>query len=242
MSAGKTNTTVSPLAKRLLILALVVAVAAVIKTLGLDQYLTLSYLKHSRQALLDLYHAHPFLFTAGYFITYVVVTALSIPGAVVMTLAGGAILGLVTGTIVISFASTIGATLAFLLARFLLRQWVESRFGDKIQVVNKGIEEEGAFYLFTLRLIPAFPFFVINVVMGLTRMGTGTYFLVSQIGMLPGTIVYVNAGAELAKIESVSGILSPRLIGAFALLGILPLAARKAVDFYKKKKKKKRSG
>jgi uncharacterized membrane protein YdjX (TVP38/TMEM64 family) len=155
-----------------------------------------------------------------------------------MTLAGGALFGLWKGTVIISFASSIGATLACLMARFVLRDWVKAGFGEKLKTIDEGFEREGTFYLFTLRLIPVFPFFLINLALGLTRMPLKTFYWVSQLGMLPGTIVYVNAGTELAKIESLSGILSPRLLISFALLGIFPLTAKKAVQFYRAHKQK----
>ena len=161
-----------------------------------------------------------------------------IPGAAVLTLAGGALFGFVVGTVVVSFASTIGATLACFVSRFLLREWVQKKFGDKLQSVNKGIEDEGAFYLFTMRLIPIFPFFVINLVMGLTRMPLRTFYWVSQVGMLPGTMVYINAGKELAKIDSLSGILSPSLLISFAILGLFPLTVKKLMKWYRTKKGK----
>ncbi|HCL81051.1 MAG TPA: TVP38/TMEM64 family protein, partial [Nitrospiraceae bacterium] len=170
---------------------------------------------------------------AAYMLIYIFVTGLSLPGATVMTLAGGALFGLWVGAIVISFASTLGATLACLISRFLLRDWVQSKFGDKLSEINQGIEKEGLFYLFTLRLIPAFPFFVINLLMGLTKMPIFTFYWISQIGMFPATLVYVNAGKELAKIDSLSGILSPPLIISFVILGLFPIAAKKAVAFYK---------
>jgi dihydrolipoamide dehydrogenase len=169
-------------------------------------------------------------------LVYISVTALSLPGALVMTLAGGAIFGLLEGTIIISFASTIGATLAFLASRFILRDSVQSKFGEKLKAINRGIEKDGAFYLFTLRLIPVFPFFVINLVMGLTPMKTWQYYLVSQVGMLPGTLVYVNAGSQLGSLQSPAGILSPSLLISFALLGVFPLLAKKLVDFIKRRK------
>jgi uncharacterized membrane protein YdjX (TVP38/TMEM64 family) len=153
-----------------------------------------------------------------------------------MTLAGGALFGVIVGTVVVSFASTAGATLAFLISRFLLRDWVQGRFAENLTAVNKGMEREGAFYLFTVRLIPVFPFFVVNLVMGLTRMPVFTYFWVSQLGMLPGTVVYVNAGRELSRIDSLSGILSPRLLLAFALLGLLPIVTKKAMGWYRSKR------
>ncbi len=165
---------------------------------------------------------------------YVVVTALSLPGAAVMTLAGGGLFGLVTGTIAVSFASTIGATCACLVSRFFLRDWVQGKFGEKLHTINEGIEKEGAFYLFSLRLIPVFPFFIINLLMGLTTMPARTYFWVSQLGMLPATIVYVNAGNELAKIDSLGGIVSPSLIGSFAVLGLFPITVKKLMERYRR--------
>jgi uncharacterized membrane protein YdjX (TVP38/TMEM64 family) len=166
---------------------------------------------------------------------YIVVTGLSLPGAAVMTLAGGALFGLAAGVVIISFASTIGATLACFLARFILRDFIERRFGDRLKTINEGMAREGAFYLFTLRLVPIFPFFVINLVMGLTRLRLRTFYWVSQVGMLAGTIVYVNAGQALGRIESLSGILSPRLIVSFVILGLFPLAAKKFLHLYRRR-------
>jgi uncharacterized membrane protein YdjX (TVP38/TMEM64 family) len=192
----------------------------------------------SRQAwLVDIYAQHTLMAIGVYMLIYIAVTALSLPGAAVMTLAGGALLGLLTGTVVISFASTIGATLAFLVSRFLLKDWVQSRFKDKLKAINQGIEKEGAFYLFTLRLVPVFPFFIINLVMGLTPISIRRFYLVSQLGMLPGTLVYVNAGTQLAQIDSLKGILSPGLLLSFALLGLFPLLAKKGVAIFNQKRK-----
>jgi uncharacterized membrane protein YdjX (TVP38/TMEM64 family) len=173
-----------------------------------------------------------------YTVVYILVTSLSLPGAAIMTLAGGALFGLLTGTVVVSIASTIGATLACFVSRFILRDWVQRKFGDKLKAVNEGIEREGAFYLFTLRLIPLFPFWLINLVMGLTNMPLRTFYWVSQVGMLAGTIVYVNAGRELARIDSLSGILSPGLILSFVLLGLFPIVAKKLLSLYRSKQKK----
>ena len=173
---------------------------------------------------------------AIYALTYIAVTGLSLPGAAILTLAGGAVFGLLWGTVIVSFASTIGATLAFLAARFLFRDAVKSRFGERLQAIDAGVAKEGALYLFTLRLVPVFPFFVINLVMGLTNLKTQTFYWVSQIGMLAGTFVYVNAGTQLGKLESLSGILSPGLIGSFVLLGIFPLIANKIVEAVKANK------
>ncbi|MBL3598857.1 MAG: FAD-dependent oxidoreductase [gamma proteobacterium endosymbiont of Lamellibrachia anaximandri] len=199
----------------------------------LTQYLTLEYLQTQRDALIEWRRSEPLFAAALFFVVYVLVTALSLPGATVMTLAVGAVFGLFWGLLLVSFASTIGATLAFVIARFLLRDTVQSRFGDRLKSINAGIEKDGAFYLFTLRLVPLFPFFVINLVMGLTPIKTITFYWVSQVGMLAGTVVYVNAGTQLAGLDSLSGILSPGLIGSFVLLGLFPLLAKKFVALVK---------
>ncbi|MCB0365529.1 MAG: TVP38/TMEM64 family protein [Bdellovibrionales bacterium] len=202
----------------------------------LGQYLSFEYLKSQQAAFQNYYNQNPALTIAIYFVVYVLVTALSLPGATVMTLAGGMMFGVLVGTITVSFASTLGATLAFLVARFMLRDYVQAKFGEKIKAINQGVEREGAFYLFTLRLIPAFPFFVINLVMGLTPIRTLQYFVVSQIGMLPGTIVYVNAGTQLGKLDSLKGILSPSLLLSFALLGVFPLVVKKVMAQVQKRR------
>jgi dihydrolipoamide dehydrogenase len=218
---------------RLLVVFMVAAAMAAFFIFDLNQYLSLDYFKSQHQAFLDFYARHQAATIAVYFGVYVLVAALSLPGAAAMTLVGGAIFGLFTGVLVISFASTIGATLAFLLSRFVLRDYVQTRFGDKLKAINEGIEREGDLYLFTLRLIPLFPFFVINLVMGLTPLRAWRFYLVSQIGMLPGTIVYVNAGSQLGALESLSGILSPGLILSFVLLGIFPLVAKRMLGYVK---------
>ena len=217
----KTRTT------RIIIFLLVVGLVVCFWAFDLGQYLTLDYLKSRQQEFDAYYQQHRFSSLAIYFLIYILVTALSLPGATIMTLAGAALFGLWTGLLVVSFASSIGATLAFLVSRFLLHDWVQAKFGDKLQTINRGIEKEGAFYLFSLRLVPLFPFFLINLVMGLTPIKAATYYLVSQIGMLPGTFVYVNAGTQLARIDSAGGILSPGLLFSFALLGIFPLLAKR---------------
>lgn len=201
----------------------------------LGQYLSLDYLKASQEKFHQLYQSHRFAVIAAYMGIYIVVTALSLPGAAVMTLAGGGLFGLVVGTITVSFASTIGATLACAVSRFLLQDWVQGKFGDKLVTINAGIEKEGAFYLFSLRLVPVFPFFVINLLMGLTRMRLFTFFGVSQIGMLAGTVVYVNAGRQLAQIDSLSGILSPGVLISFVVLGLFPITVKKLLVLYKRK-------
>ena len=201
----------------------------------LGRFLSLDYLKQSQATFAEIYTRQPLLVAGIYFVIYVVATALSFPGATILTLAGGAIFGLGWGLLIVSFASCIGATLAFLAARFVLRDSIQNRFSQRLIEINKGIEKDGAFYLFTLRLVPLVPFFVINLVMGLTRMKTYTFYWVSQLGMLAGTAVYVNAGTQLGKIESLKGILSPGLIGSFVLLGMFPLLARKVIDAVKKR-------
>jgi pyruvate/2-oxoglutarate dehydrogenase complex dihydrolipoamide dehydrogenase (E3) component/uncharacterized membrane protein YdjX (TVP38/TMEM64 family) len=221
---------------RLLLALLVVLLVAAFFVFDAERFLSLDFYK-SQQAAIEAYGAANPLPAAGiFFLIYIAVTALSVPGAAVLTLVGGAIFGLAWGTLIISFASTIGATLAFLVARFLLRGWVQTRFSRRLKAINAGIERDGPFYLFTLRLVPIFPFFVINLVMGLTPIRTWTFYWVSQIGMLAGTLVYVNAGTQLGRIESVRGILSPEVLGSFALLGIFPLVARKLVQAAKRRR------
>ena len=208
--------------KRLPIIALFAVAIFAWFQFGLGQYLTLDALKARQSDIAALYAAKPALVIGGYFAVYVALTALSFPGAAVMTLAAGAIFGVGLGTLIVSFASTIGATLAFMVSRHLLRDWVQGRFGERLAAINAGIEKDGAFYLFSLRLVPVFPFFVVNLLMGLTPVRTLTYFWVSQVGMLLGTIVYVNAGTQLAGIASLRDIASPGLLASFAALGLLP--------------------
>ena len=221
--------------KNLLLMALV-ALIALFFLFDLGRFFNLAFIKEQQSSFADLYSQRPAMVIATYFVMYVLITALSLPGAVIMTLAGGAIFGLVWGTVVVSFASTIGATLAMLAARYLLRDSIEGRFGKKLDEVNKGIEKEGGFYLFTLRLVPLIPFFVLNLLMGLTKMKTWTYFWVSQLGMFAGTVAYVNAGTEIARIDSLRSILSPGLLGSFVLLGLLPLLIKKVLDYVKRRK------
>jgi pyruvate/2-oxoglutarate dehydrogenase complex dihydrolipoamide dehydrogenase (E3) component/uncharacterized membrane protein YdjX (TVP38/TMEM64 family) len=216
-------------------LLLALALGAFI-ALDLGQFLSFEQLKASQAGFAQLHAQQPFTVAAVYFGVYVLATALSIPGAVIITLAGGAVFGLWQGLLLVSFASSIGATLAFLASRFVLRDWVEARFGQRLADINAGVNREGGFYLFTLRLIPVVPFFLINLLMGLTRMKTWTFYWVSQLGMLAGTAVYVNAGTQLAQLDSVQGILSPALLGSFVLLGLFPLIARRIVAAVQKRK------
>jgi pyruvate/2-oxoglutarate dehydrogenase complex dihydrolipoamide dehydrogenase (E3) component/uncharacterized membrane protein YdjX (TVP38/TMEM64 family) len=223
------------LRKVLLLIAVLAGIVAFF-AFGLDRYFSLDFLKESQSRFAELREQRPLALAAGYFLVYVAVTALSLPGATIVTLAGGAIFGLGWGLLIVSFASSIGATLAFLTARFLLRDSVQSRFGQRLADMDKGIQKDGAFYLFTLRLIPVVPFFVINLLMGLTKMKAWTFYWVSQLGMLAGTAVYVNAGTQLGQLESLKGILSPGLLGSFVLLGLFPLIARKIVEAVQKRK------
>ena len=221
---------------RLLLALSVLALIGAYFAFDLGSFLSLDHFK-SQQAAIEAWRStNPLLAVAVFLLIYIAVTALSLPGAAIMTLAGGAIFGLLWGSLIVSFASTIGATLAFLVSRFLLRDWVQASFGDKLKVINEGVEKDGAFYLFTLRLVPVFPFFVINLLMALTPIRARTFYWVSQVGMLAGTLVYINAGTQLAQIDSLQGILSPGLLVSFALLGIFPLVAKKLVAWVKARK------
>ena len=219
--------------KAVLALVLIGAIAAYF-AFDLGQYLSLENFKASQADIVAAKDANPALYIAGFFLLYVAVTGLSIPGAAIMSLVAGALFGVVVGTLIVSFASTMGATLAFLSSRYLLRDWVQGKFGERLRAVDDGLEKDGAFYLFTLRLIPVFPYFVINLLMGLTRIKTGTFFWVSQIGMLPATIVFVNAGTQISRIESTAGLLSPTLIASFVALALFPWAAKGIVAVVKR--------
>jgi pyruvate/2-oxoglutarate dehydrogenase complex dihydrolipoamide dehydrogenase (E3) component/uncharacterized membrane protein YdjX (TVP38/TMEM64 family) len=210
---------------RLAVVLAIGALAAIFFALGGQRYLSLEQFRAQQAAIQSYSQAHPWEAGAAFFALYVAVTGLSLPGAAVMTLVAGAIFGLLWGVVLVSFASTIGATLAFLASRFLLRDWVQARFGDRLRAVNEGIAKEGAFYLFALRLVPAFPFVAINLLMGLTSIRTATYFWVSQAGMLAGTVVYVYAGTQLGEFKVSYG-----LLAAFALLGVFPLIAKRLAD------------
>ena len=216
---------------RVLFLLAVISLVVIFYFFDLNDALTLENLKDRLESLRDYREDHAVMTALIYALVYIAVTSLSLPGAAVLTLAGGALFGLLWGTLIVSFASSVGATLAFLAARFLFRDAVKRRFGDWLNTIDAGMARDGAYYLFTLRLIPLFPFFAINLTMGLTGINVLTFYWVSQVGMLAGTVVYINAGTQLAKIDSLSGILSPPLVASFALLGLFPLIAKKAVEF-----------
>lgn len=218
--------------KKVLILAVIIVAVTLFFSFDLQHLLTLEGLKNGLHEFERWRAESPFLVALGFLLIYVLVTALSLPGAAVMTIAAGALFGLVWGTVIVSFASSIGATLAFLVSRHLLQETVQQRFGDRLKAINEGIEKDGAFYLFTLRLVPLFPFFLINLLMGLTPIRAVTFYWISQLGMLAGTLVYVNAGTQIAQLDSLSGILSPALLFSFALLGVFPLVARKVVALF----------
>jgi pyruvate/2-oxoglutarate dehydrogenase complex dihydrolipoamide dehydrogenase (E3) component/uncharacterized membrane protein YdjX (TVP38/TMEM64 family) len=216
--------------KRVLLLAAIAALIAAFVLLDGSRFLSLEFFQSQRAEIEAFRDAQPLLAAAIFFAIYVVVTAVSFPGAALLTLVAGAVFGLAWGTVLASFASSLGALLAMLVSRYLLREAIQSRYGKQLKPINDGMARDGAFYLFTLRLVPAFPFFLVNLVMGLTPIRAWTYYWVSQLGMLAGTLVYVNAGTQLAQLTSVQGILTPGLIGAFLLLGLFPYLARALVN------------
>lgn len=208
------------------------------ETSKFSQYLTLDYLKSQKEQLILSYSESRSLYLLIYFILYILVAALSIPGATVLTLGGGAVFGFWMSFLLVSFASTLGATLAFLSSRFLFREWVLRRFGQILGKIDEGLKDNGVFYLFSLRLIPAFPFFLVNLIMGLTKIPVWTFYWVSQLGMLLGTAVYVNAGTQLSRIESISDILTPQIFGSFVLIGLMPWISKKILAKVQKKNEK----
>jgi pyruvate/2-oxoglutarate dehydrogenase complex dihydrolipoamide dehydrogenase (E3) component/uncharacterized membrane protein YdjX (TVP38/TMEM64 family) len=223
--------------RRLLLAALLLGSIAAFFAFDLGQYFRIEFFQSKQSAIEEFRRANPLAAAAIFFAIYVAVTGLSVPGAAILSVAVGAIFGLLWGTLIVSFAASIGATLAFLSSRFLFREAVRSRFGDRLRAIDAGLAKEGAFYLFALRLAPVFPFVLVNLLMGLTPVKTRTFYWVSQIGMLPATIVYVNAGTQLATIQSISGILSPALIGSLVLLGLFPLVAKHLVESAKARRR-----
>ena len=223
------------LKKIILLVGVLVAVTAFFY-FDLHQLLTLNGLKGSMDQFSQWREQSPLLVIGAFFLLYVVVTALSLPGATILTLAAGALFGLIEGLLIASFASTVGATIAFLVSRYLLRDAIKLRFPERLTAIDAGVKKEGSFYLFTLRLVPLFPFFLINLLMGVTAIKAWTFFWVSQLGMLAGTFVFVNAGTQLAQIESLSGILSFNLILSFTLLGVFPFIAKALLNTIKKRR------
>jgi len=222
--------------KKIVIVLLIGSLFGAIYFYDLTQYLNLEYVKSNLDVFKNYYNQNPWTCALGFSGIYILATALSIPGATILTLTSGAIFGLVKGVLIVSFSSTIGATLAFLASRYLLRDSIQSRYGEKLKTINKGVENDGASYLFSLRLLPVFPFFLINLLMGLTPIKVSLFYLISQLGMLPGTFVYVNAGSQLANIDSLSGILSPGVIFSFVLLGLFPLIVKNMIKIIKDKR------
>ncbi len=216
--------------KKIILLGVIALLFASFFLFDLQQYFSLDFIKEKQQAFNDYYQQNTLLTLLMFFVVYVIMAALSLPGAAIMTVLAGTLFGLVTGVIVVSFASTLGATLAFLVARYLFRDTLQDRYADKLQLINDGVEKEGPLYLFAMRLVPLFPFFLVNILMGFTKLKTITFAWVSQIGMLAGTAVFVYAGTQLAQIDSLSSILSPGLLLAFALLGVFPVVAKKIMN------------
>jgi uncharacterized membrane protein YdjX (TVP38/TMEM64 family) len=216
--------------KKILIFTILISSIIAINYFDLDRFLNFDYIKANQEQLQSFYQNNKFPTLIIFFLGYVLTTALSIPGATILTLLGGAVFGFEIALVLISFASTIGATLAFLISRTLLRDFIERHFEETIKRVNEGIENNGGFYLFSMRLVPVFPFFVINSVMGLTKINISTFFFISQVSMLAGTAIYINAGVQLSELESIEGIMSLELMGSLLLLGIFPFIAKKIME------------
>ena len=220
---------------QIILLSAIVVLVALFFVFDLGRYLNLEFFQEQRSTVVGFYEQNTLLFILAFMAIYIAMAALSLPGAAIMTLAAGAVFGLPVGLVLVSFASTIGATLACLLARYLFRDTVQNRLGKYLRRINEGVEKDGAFYLFAMRLVPAIPFFVINLVMALTPIRLWTFYWVSQVGMLAGTAVYVNAGKEIGQLESISGIVSPTLVISFVLLGVFPIIAKKVLNVLSKR-------
>lgn len=220
---------------KIILATVILSVIAAFFIFDLAQYFNLEYLKSQKDSLNALYNENPIIVSLIFFFIYVCVAAFNLPAAGLLTVAAGAILGFWNGLFVVSFASSIGATIAFLMTRYLFHDAIQAKFGDRLEAINSGIEREGAFYVFGLRLVPLFPFFVVNSVLGLTKLKTWTFYWASQIGMIAGTAVYVNAGTQLADISSLGDIASPKLLGSFALLGVFPILAKYFLNILKNK-------
>ena len=218
-----------------LLVFLIVVIVYLFNRYNLGEYLTLDYIKQHQAGFKQLYNESPFVYALLFFVVYVTITAASLPGATIFTLLAGALFGVTVGTVIASFASAVGASLAFLISRFLLRDFFQKRFRHFFEKINSGVEKEGKFYLFSLRLMPIFPFFIVNIVMGLTKLDLKSFYWVSQLGMFLGTIIYVNAGSSLANINDLKDILSFNIIISFVLIGVFPILAKKIVEYYRKK-------
>ncbi len=218
--------------RQIVLLTIVALAIGAFFLLDLQAYLSFEYFQSQRERIVGAYEADPFEVAAIFLAAYVMITGLSLPFAAVMTIAAGAIFGLWVAVLIVSFASTIGATIAFLISRTLLRDWVQRRFGAQLKLINAGIERDGSFYLFSIRMVPLFPFIIVNLVMALTPMRTGSFYVSSQLGMLAGTVVYVFAGTQVAQLQSAGDLVSPGLLGAFAALGLFPLLARRFVSAF----------
>lgn len=224
--------------KKLALIIVFIIAVGLFFTLDIGQYLNLAYIKSKQEAINNYYVMNPVQTGLIFFISYILITGISLPGAGIMTLAGGAIFGLTWGTVLVSFGSVFGATIAFLIARYLFHDYIQKKFSKQLEPINRGIRKEGDLYLFTIRFIPIFPFFIVNTLMALTPIKTLNFALVSQIGMLIPTMIFVNAGTQLAKIESPGDVLSPELILSFVLLGLFPLLAKKIIVFIRRKQDK----
>jgi uncharacterized membrane protein YdjX (TVP38/TMEM64 family) len=218
---------------KLIIIFILLVLVSCFFYFDVSYFLTIEYLKENKDIFSDYFNNNKVKTIIIFFIFYIIMTTISFPGATILTLAGGAIFGFWTGFIIISFASSIGATFSFLLSRYFFRDHIQNKFSEKLSLLNKGIEREGAFYLFSLRLIPIFPFFMINVLMGLTPISIIKYYIISQLGMIFGTLIYVNAGVQLSQVDSISSIMSPGLVSSFVLLGLLPILAKKLNSYIK---------
>ena len=221
---------------RLAFLVVFLVAVAAFFAFGGHEALSFQNVKARYHDLEAIYQAHPLWTMVAFFALYIALATTSLPGGAVLTMIAGALFGLFLGTVLVSFASTLGAVFAMLLSRYVLRDWVERRFGARLRRLNEGVEREGALYLFMLRLVPAIPFFLVNVGMGLTRLGTWRYYWVSQLGMLPGSVLFANAGTKLAEMNSPDDVLTPGVIGAFVLLAIVPITVKKIVERVRKKR------
>jgi len=221
---------------KLLVALVALALITAYFVFDVGQYLSLEFLQSKHQLLVEYATENRILTITVYFLLYVVSAVLCLPGISILTLGAGAIFGFTTGFILVSFAATVGATLSFLLSRYLFKDFLQNKFSSQLETINAGVEKEGAFYLFTTRLIPLVPFFLINLLMGLTSIKTSVFYIVSQIGMLPVTAIFTYSGNQLAQIKSLGDILSPSLLFAFVLLGLFPIVAKKLIEFYKSRK------